>query len=423
MSGSAISVHSLSKRYHIGAARRGRTLREAVMDAAAEPFRRLRRFGRSSAREEDAIWALHDVSFEVEPGEVLGVIGRNGAGKSTLLKILSRITWPTEGRAELSGRVASLLEVGTGFHSELTGRENVYLSGAILGMRKAEIDARFDEIVAFSGVEKFIDTPVKRYSSGMRVRLGFAVAAHLDPEIMLIDEVLSVGDVAFQKKCLGKMEDVSRGGRTVLFVSHNMASVRHLCTRCLALADGQVLAAGGVDETVDAYLASMSEQAEEETPAEPAAWVTKVEFIDEEGRPASELRTGGPARARLHFRCREDGACLSVRFSIWTPHGVPLFTTAMLGEGPFQVRCSKGDHRAEVRIAALPFSAGRYAVGAGIWMLGDRRVHLVEHGGEFEILPSDVYGSGRPPRSGRTLVVTEHEWQVEEDDPGLEVVS
>jgi hypothetical protein len=212
-----------------------------------------------------------------------------------------------------------------------------------------------------------------------------------------------------------------------------MASVRHLCTRCLALADGRVLAAGDVDETVDAYLASVSDRAGEgETPAyvfdlkrpdpEPAAWVTKVEFIDEEGLPVTELRTGSPARVRLHFHCREDGAVLSLRFSIGTPHGVTLFTTAMLNEGPLQVRCGRGDHTAEVCIPALPFSAGRYVVGAGVWMLGHHRIHLAEHGGEFEVLAADVYGSGRPPRSPRTLLVTDHRWDIGGGDPGMELV-
>ncbi len=202
------------------------------------------------------IWALRDVSFDVRDGEVLGIIGANGAGKSTLLKILSGITEPSSGRAVIHGRVASLLEVGTGFHSELTGRENIYLNGTILGMKKVEIDRKFDEIVAFSGVERFIDTPVKRYSSGMKVRLGFAVAAHLDPEILLIDEVLAVGDASFQRKCIGKMGEVARGGRTVLFVSHNMAAVSILCNRAILLRDGMVAQVGEASDVVSDYLAN-----------------------------------------------------------------------------------------------------------------------------------------------------------------------
>ncbi|MCJ7620698.1 MAG: ABC transporter ATP-binding protein, partial [Anaerolineae bacterium] len=218
----AVHVENLSKQYRIGAPQaRYKTLRESLVDMASAPVHRLRRLGQPSP-ENETIWALKDVSFDVKKGEVVGIIGRNGSGKTTLLKILSRITEPTEGHAEIKGRVGSLLEVGTGFHPELTGRENIYLNGAILGMKRAEIDERFDEIVAFSEIERFLDTPVKRYSSGMYVRLAFSVAAHLEPEILLVDEVLAVGDAAFQKKCLGKMGDVAREGRTGLFVSHNM---------------------------------------------------------------------------------------------------------------------------------------------------------------------------------------------------------
>jgi len=220
----AIRVENLGKLYHLGKRERYRTLRDTLVASIAAPFRRLRS-GPSSSGGPETIWALKDVSFEVKHGEVIGIIGRNGAGKSTLLKILSRITEPTEGQATISGRVGSLLEVGTGFHPELTGRDNIFLNGAILGMKKAEIERKFDEIVAFAEVERFIDTPVKHYSSGMYVRLAFAVAAHLEPEILIVDEVLAVGDVAFQKKCLGKMGEASRSGRTVLFVSHNMAAV------------------------------------------------------------------------------------------------------------------------------------------------------------------------------------------------------
>lgn len=250
----ALRVSGLSKRYRIGAkAEKYKTLRDTIAEIATAPLRRLRPAREARSNAEDTIWALRDVSFEVRRGEVVGVIGRNGAGKSTLLKILSRITEPTEGQAEIHGRVGSLLEVGTGFHSELTGRENVLLNGAILGMRRAEIQAKFDEIVAFAEIEKFIDTTVKYYSSGMYMRLAFAVAAFLEPEILLIDEVLAVGDVMFQKKCLGKMEDVARTGRTVLFVSHNMAAVRSLCTTGILLEAGRVAYVGDISRCIEAY--------------------------------------------------------------------------------------------------------------------------------------------------------------------------
>jgi len=259
MSETAIKVEHLSKRYRIGTQDEVHdTFAGALSAFVRSPIknlRRLRGLSRLEAGEaDDIIWALKDVSFEVQRGEVLGIIGRNGAGKSTLLKILSRITEPSSGRAVINGRVSSLLEVGTGFHPELTGRENVYLNGTILGMRKAEIDRKFDEIVDFSGVEKFIDTPVKFYSSGMRVRLAFSVAAHLEPEILLIDEVLAVGDASFQKKCLGKMGDVALGGRTVLFVSHNMAAMRSLCERVILLLDGKIDFIGSAESAINTYL-------------------------------------------------------------------------------------------------------------------------------------------------------------------------
>ncbi len=261
MSDIVVHVENLSKRYRIGVREVAHeSLGSLLLDTVRRPFRNLRQL-RSLARFEengrdaaDIIWALKDVSFEVAHGEVLGIIGRNGAGKSTLLKILSRITEPTSGRARLRGRVASLLEVGTGFHPELTGRENTYLNGTILGMRRAEIDRKFDAIVAFAGVETFIDTPVKRYSSGMQVRLAFAVAAHLEPEILIIDEVLAVGDADFQRKCMGKMGDVAKGGRTVLFVSHNMMAVENLCNRTIWLDGGTIRETGPSSRVIGHYL-------------------------------------------------------------------------------------------------------------------------------------------------------------------------
>jgi len=252
----AIRVENLGKLYRIGQGRtRYETLRDRIALFARSPLRHLKYFGtRLQKRESDFIWAIKDVSFEVRRGEVVGIIGRNGAGKSTLLKILCRITEPTEGYAEIHGRVGSLLEVGTGFHPELTGRENIYLNGAILGMRKAEIDRKFDEIVAFAEIENFLDTPVKRYSSGMYVRLAFAVAAHLEPEILLVDEVLAVGDAGFQKKCLGKMSRVSQEGRTVLFVSHNMTAIRNLCHHVIWMKDGKKFGSGMPSDVIEEYL-------------------------------------------------------------------------------------------------------------------------------------------------------------------------
>lgn len=252
MSDIAIRVENLGKLYRLGQFVGYNTLRESLVNVITAPFRRFRSEPRNP--EYEHIWALKDVTFEVKQGEVVGIIGRNGAGKTTLLKLLTRITNPTEGYAEIHGRVGSLLEVGTGFHPELTGQENIYLNGAVLGMKKKEIDGKFDEIVEFAGVEKFIDTPLKRYSTGMQVRLAFAVAAHLEPEILLVDEVLAVGDAEFQKKCLGKMGEMAGGGRTVLLISHNMLSIQNLCTRGILLESGQVTMDGGITEVISKYL-------------------------------------------------------------------------------------------------------------------------------------------------------------------------
>lgn len=314
MSDIAIRVEKLSKRYRIGRSRqRHDTVREAVAAGIKRPFSRFQSPGRPALAAEETLWALKEISFEVQRGEVVGVIGHNGAGKSTLLKLLSQITEPTGGRAVLKGRVGSLLEVGTGFHPELTGRENVYLSGAILGMGRQEIERKFDQIVTFSGVQKFIDTPIKRYSSGMKVRLGFAVAAHLDPEILLVDEVLAVGDASFQKRCLGKMESIAGSGRTVLFVSHNMASVEGLCTRGLVLAGGELVFTGSQRQAIQHYLALLGSEGGQghylrkgwgPTGTEPArileARVTSEGIYSEVGIPV-----GAPLEFRV--RCHSEG--------------------------------------------------------------------------------------------------------------------
>ena len=313
----AISVEHVCKRYDIGVSDENMfqygSLRESIAVAASSALQRLR--GRRSGLEvsADHIWALDDVSFSVDRGEVVGIIGRNGAGKSTLLKILSRITKPTSGYAQIYGRLGSLLEVGTGFHPELTGRDNIFLNGAMLGMRRQEIDQRFDAIADFSGIAKFIDTPVKRYSSGMYVRLAFAVAAHLEPEILLVDEVLAVGDAEFQKKCLGKMKSVVGQGRTVLFVSHNMAAVKSLCDRALLLDAGSVVAEGHVDEVVERYLGlareikpggSIPEDAVRSGTGE--ARFRHVELLTQDGRQSGEFYFGQRIRVRMTVEVMEN---------------------------------------------------------------------------------------------------------------------
>lgn len=290
MSDFAIQAEGLGKRYRVGVHPRYRAMRDTLTELIYAPVRipRLLRHGRrTAARADTTLWALRDVSFEIRHGDVVGLIGRNGAGKSTLLKVLSRITEPTEGTARLEGRLGSMLEIGTGFHPELTGRENVYLNGAILGMRKAEISRRFDEIVEFAGVERFIDTPVKRYSSGMQVRLAFGVAAHLETEILLVDEVLAVGDAAFQKKCLGRMSEVGSEGRTVLLVSHNLASIRGLCPTSIWIDGGRLMEFGPSHEVIDAYLELSREHDSVETvfPDDPELdfQVKRVRFVGPTG--------------------------------------------------------------------------------------------------------------------------------------------
>jgi lipopolysaccharide transport system ATP-binding protein len=305
-----IRSEQLSKRYRIGALQQGyRTLRETLVDLAKAPYRAARRAVRRESKPgEQLIWALRDIDFEVHQGEVLGIIGRNGAGKSTLLKVLSRITEPTTGRVRVAGRVGSLLEVGTGFHPELTGRENIYLNGAILGMHNAEIDQRFDEIVAFSEIEKFIDTPVKHYSSGMFLRLAFAVAAHLTPEILLVDEVLAVGDERFQKKCMGKMESVGKEGRTVLFVSHNMNAIQRLCQRVILLEDGKVRADGETSEVISEYLNADRSEAECKEWGDPAlapgdetARLKRVRLLDRSNALCSSFEIREPVQIEVEY--------------------------------------------------------------------------------------------------------------------------
>ncbi|HBB86416.1 MAG TPA: ABC transporter ATP-binding protein [Blastocatellia bacterium] len=342
----AIRCNALSKRYRIGEQERYKALRDVLTDAAASPFRRVRSaFSRngsvndrssvqnSNVETRNSIWALDDVSFEVKQGEVIGIIGRNGAGKSTLLKILSRITKPTSGHAEIHGRVGSLLEVGTGFHPELTGRENIYLNAAIIGMRKAEVERKFDEIVAFAEVEKFIDTPVKRYSSGMYVRLAFAVAAHMETEVLLVDEVLAVGDAQFQKKCLAKMGSVASEGRTVLFVSHNMNAIEELCQSALLLARGRVVHFGGsVRSMIEQYLFSDSEFESNEWKNKGGEfenrWFKPLRFFvsDKNGDPHQmPVRNDSEMWVQIEADVRQLDSALTVGYAIYSAQGHLLY--------------------------------------------------------------------------------------------------
>lgn len=332
----AIRAEGLSKRYRIGAREESyKTLRESLSRIVSRPFAGLRR-----NRETAELWALEGVSFDVSRGEVLGIVGRNGAGKSTLLKVLTRITEPTRGRAELRGRVGSLLEVGTGFHPELTGRENTYLNGAILGMRRAEITAKLDEIIAFAEVEKFIDTPVKHYSSGMYLRLAFAVAAHLETEILLVDEVLAVGDARFQRRCLAKMGEVGSSGRTVLFVSHNLQAVQNLCERCLWLEGGRLAADGPTSEVVALYLStSLEDRRDRSWPDQTGPGndkvrleAARVEAADAAGTAGRPLSMRTPLRLSFEYSNLVEGSMLNLSLHVYDQLGTLAFNTAPVAE-------------------------------------------------------------------------------------------
>ena len=342
MSETVIKVEGLGKKYHIGArqTRRYRTLRDSLTNAVVAPFRRasklLRGHATGAAELDEEMWALKDVSFEIKRGEVVGIIGRNGAGKSTLLKVLSRITDPTEGYAEITGRIGSLLEVGTGFHPELTGRENVYLNGAILGMKRAEIDLKFDQIVEFAEIDRFIDTPVKHYSTGMALRLAFGVAAHLEPEILLVDEVLAVGDASFQRKCLGKMEEVAQTGRTVLFVSHNMGVITELCGRCYLIDDGRIAMTGRAPDVVAAYLSGgvetsgtwqRSEAQSAASESELDVVVESIRVLSDEGEPTALVPFNRSFQVEISYKVVKPVRDLVVLCGVTNDLGVHVWTS------------------------------------------------------------------------------------------------
>jgi lipopolysaccharide transport system ATP-binding protein len=368
--------------------------------------------------------ALDNVSFEVEAGEVLGIIGRNGAGKSTLLKILSRITEPTRGRVELYGRVGSLLEVGTGFHQELTGRENIFLSGAILGMRRAEITAKFDEIVAFAEVERFIDTPVKRYSSGMYVRLAFAVAAHLEPEILVVDEVLAVGDAAFQKRCLGKMGDVARDGRTVLFVSHNMASIEALCDSCMILSGGRVEAIGVPAEMVARYMKSqlIRESGARNLHAHPGRTRGSMQLMKRVNvRSQSDAVDGGAKMGadlivKVSFTAPKPIRPI-LRVTIKTAQGAPVFGVSNRWTRQGFDEMPVPDGVISCNVARLPLMPGTYTLDLHLGDFGDqtRELDSVVEAATLEVFPGDVYGTGMLPRATDGPVFCDASWTLASD--------
>ena len=435
MSDIAIRAENLSKLYRVGQYVGYQTLRDSITGAFTAPFRRRQRDGgrvketslqsrgpnSSISGQGNYIWALKDISFEVKQGEAIGIIGRNGAGKTTLLKLLCRITYPTEGYAEVRGRVGSLLEVGTGFHPELTGRENIYLNGAVLGMKKVEIDRKFDEIVDFSGVEKFLDTPMKRYSSGMQVRLAFSVAAHLEPEILLVDEVLAVGDAAFQKKCLGRMGDITREGRTVLFVSHNMAAITNLCQRGFLIESGELTHQGPATETVHQYLNSTADtgalllEQDAAHKGDGSLRVNRIKLADANGNEVDYLQSGSDSKIILEYASplEEDLKNVLVSIAIDSLYGERICVL----QNDY-VNCEFGKIGPKGKLICcipnLSLAAGLYQLTIFImvngviadWIIGAARLR-VERG--------DYYNSGKYPDIQDGKVLMKHHWLYSSD--------
>ncbi len=414
-----ISVEHLSKSYRLGQIGTGTFAYDlnvwwARMRGKPNPLARIGEADHGN-RVGEEVWALKDISFKVNQGEVLGIIGRNGAGKSTLLKILSRVTAPTSGEIKVKGRVASLLEVGTGFHPDLTGRENVFLNGAILGMTRAEVARKFDEIVDFAGVEKFIDTPVKRYSSGMYVRLAFAVAAHLDPEILVVDEVLAVGDAEFQKKCLGKMGDVAHEGRTVLLVSHNMGVIRNLCAQAVVLEQGHISAVGPADDAVSSYLSRLASTVNPEekfrTHRDTGKGFRDIWFENSSGRTTSAI-------------CGEE---IDICFSYDMPErmvfdwGLTLYNHIDEAVAHFGSQFSRRMRTALPKrgtilchIPRLPLPDGRYRLNAVMQVTGKNVDHIIG-AAYLDVHPGNFFGTGQIPPPASNKVLVDHEWQVQEE--------
>ena len=410
-----LEIRNLSKQYRIGGQRAPyESLRESLAGIwqRANPFREREREPKGS------FWALRGIDFDVYPGESIGIIGRNGAGKSTLLKILSKITPPTEGYIRARGRVASLLEVGTGFHHELTGRENIYLNGSILGLKKVEIDRKFDEIVDFSGVEAFLDTPLKHYSSGMQLRLAFAVAAHLEPEILVIDEVLAVGDAEFQKKCLGKMGEVSKSGRTILFVSHNMGAVRQLCSRGIVLQAGKIVTDGPTETALSEYLNrsqgkealahSFSERSDRRGSGK--VRFTAIYLQDEQGRPVNSVMAGDPVSIALTYTSTEPSIDEAIfRIEVVDYAGTVCFLcNSRLTEGPLRAIPSEG--QAICTIPRLPLNAGQYSLN--LYLRVDREdADILLHASSLFVEEGNFFKTGKLPNKDMGLLV-DHSWTV-----------
>ncbi len=364
--------------------------------------------------------ALQDISFSVQEGEAVGIIGKNGAGKSTLLKVLSRITAPTTGSISVRGRLSALLEVGTGFHQDLTGRENVYLNGSILGMTKEEVDLRFDDIVGFAEVERFLDTPIKRYSSGMRLRLGFAVAAHLDSDVLLVDEVLAVGDASFQKKCLGQMDELRRGARTILFVSHNMAAVETLCSRAIWIDDGRIREDGPAPQVISNYLSSYggAEGSQQDLTditdrqGNGAIRFTQIDYLNAEGESTDLIRTGNRMKVRLGFEATERIVEPHFGFEIHSQLGTLITETSTWSTNTEVPNIDPGQGSFELEIDSLNLMPGRYRVSLWISSIGGIDYDIVPHCSIFDVETSDVFGSGRGSDQRFGLVYFPSQWRM-----------
>lgn len=418
-----ISVEQVAKKYRIGMAQ-ATTLRESITNALTFAHRR----NRST---EDIIWALRDVTFSVEAGETVGIIGRNGAGKSTLLKILSKITFPTSGAVRVGGRVAAMLEVGTGFHPELTGMENIYLNGSILGMTKKEVNQKLEAIIEFSGIEKFVHTPIKRYSSGMRLRLGFAVAAHLDAEILVIDEVLAVGDAAFQKKCLDTMGKLRAKARTVLFVSHNLAAVENLCSRCIWIDAGRVRMDGDTRDVIQTYMNSMAGDTSSQTElGDPdnrrgngKIRFTRVDFMAADGTEQRVIRAGDPLVIRLHYTASEPVAHPSLGFRMYTDMGTLVTETSTWHHGIHIPVLERGDGYLDLEIDYLNLMPAKYALS--LWATDDAGSTVydnIECGVTLEVEKANIYQSGKDFDSRCGVVFFPQKWNLSGIHPPAQLV-
>jgi lipopolysaccharide transport system ATP-binding protein len=405
---SAIQVENLAKRYRIGVNQARDTLVSTIAGAIGSPITNLRRirnltrFDDGAEDRADTIWALKDISFDIKPGERIGIIGQNGAGKSTLLKIMSRITEPTSGQVTTRGTISSLLEVGTGFHPELTGRENIFLNGSILGLSRSDIKQRFDEIVDFSGIPKFIDTPIKRYSTGMKMRLAFSVAAHLEPEILLIDEVLAVGDVEFQQKCLGKMESVAEEGRTVVFVSHNMAAMLRLVDRCILLDDGKVAIDSDPQEVVDAYLQGniQGSQGELEFDNQPelAAQIAKISVLNPSGHTVPILKMDEEIGVEIDYEVRDaDRGQIDIVVLLSTREGTPISLGRLSDDFDNSQITSPGHYRFSVKFPGQILNSGNYSLRAAVNLNG-KAAH--NHPITGTALEFDISDASASPSSG-----------------------